>query len=130
LTTKSTNLSFVNPVSKTLSVKQSIKTIKQLVIFPLLCKTLFFKRISFKPTLNPTNSELTIQTNQNTHKLHPAFKQSIEICGHALFNIYNYLIIVSQKDIPLHRDFNIYTKVLKKQNKAFKLMLSHPPATH
>jgi len=45
-------------------------------------------------------------------------------------NIYNYLIIVSQKDIPLHRDFNIYTKVLKKQNKAFKLKLSHPSAVH
>jgi len=29
--------------------------------------------------------------------------------------MYNYLIIVSQKDIPLHRDLR-YTKVLKKQN--------------
>jgi len=40
-------------------------------------------------------------------------------------NIYNYLIIVSQKDIPLHRDFNIYTKVLK-QNKSLKLKASSP----
>jgi len=31
--------------------------------------------------------------------------------------IYNYLIIVSQKDIPLHRDFNIYTKNFKNKTK-------------
>jgi len=32
------------PVSKTLSVKQPIEMIKQLVVFPLLCKTLFCKK--------------------------------------------------------------------------------------
>jgi len=44
-------------------------------------------------------------------------------------NIYNYLIIVSQKDIPFHRDFNIYTKALK-QNKALKLKAYPPPDAH
>jgi len=38
-------------------------------------------------------------------------------------NIYNYLIIVSKKNIPLHRDF-------KKTNREFKLILSHPPTAH
>ena len=34
------------------------------------------------------------------------------------------------KDIPLHRDFNIYTTVLKKQNRAFKIKSSHPSTAH
>ena len=41
---KSTNFKFFqNLFQKSLSVKQPIETIKQLVVFPLLCKTLFFK---------------------------------------------------------------------------------------
>jgi len=34
-----------NPFKKPLSVKQSIETIKQLVVFPLLYKTIFFKKV-------------------------------------------------------------------------------------
>ena len=42
-------------------------------------------------------------------------------------NIYNYFIIVSQKDIPLHRDFNIYTKVYKQniQHKTYVALDTH-----
>jgi len=34
-----------NPFQKSLSVKQPIETIKQLVVFPLLYKTIFFKKV-------------------------------------------------------------------------------------
>ena len=42
-------------------------------------------------------------------------------------HINNYLIVVFQKDIPLHRDFNIYTKVYEQniQHKTYVPLAAH-----
>jgi len=49
----------LKPISKTLIMKQSIETIKQLVVFLLLHKTLFSKIFELNQLWIQTKSELT-----------------------------------------------------------------------
>jgi len=72
------------PVSKTLSMKQPIETIKQLVVFLLPHKILFSKRFELNQLWIQTKSELTNSNYPITHptKLQSTFKQSMEIWSH------------------------------------------------
>jgi len=62
-------------------MKQPIETIKQLVVFLLLHKTLFSKRFELNQLWIQTKSELKNSNYPRTHptKLQSTFKQSMEI---------------------------------------------------
>jgi len=71
-------------VLKTISMRQPIETIKQLVVFLLLHKTLFSKRFELNQLWIQTKSELTNSNYPRTHptKLKTTFKQSMDIWSH------------------------------------------------
>jgi len=71
----------LKPISKTLSMKQLIETIKQLVVFLLPHKTLFSKRFELNQLWIQTKSELKNSNYPITHpiKLQSSFQQSIKI---------------------------------------------------